>query len=280
MKPIPSPLKWHGGKHYLAKKIVALMPPHTHYVEPYFGGGSVLLAKDPEGVSEVVNDLHVELTRFWKVLQGGTTFAEFARLCAATPFSMAEWSDADLEFAEFPVFDPAVLGSDAVRAWKFFVLVRQSMAGRMKNFAPRSRTRTRRGMNEQASAWLSAVEGLPAVHERLRRVAVLTLPALEAIAAEDGPKTLFYVDAPYVRETRAAPDVYQHEMTDDQHRELVATVLGIKGRAMVSMYHHEIYDVLSQKHGWHLVEFDIANHAASGGGKKRMTECLWMNFQP
>ena len=35
-----SPLKSHGGKHYLAAQIVALMPPHLHYVEPYFGGGT------------------------------------------------------------------------------------------------------------------------------------------------------------------------------------------------------------------------------------------------
>ena len=32
---LSSPLKWHGGKHYLAKKIIELMPPHLHYVEPY-----------------------------------------------------------------------------------------------------------------------------------------------------------------------------------------------------------------------------------------------------
>ena len=43
------PLKWHGGKYYLASKIVRLMPPpHLHYVEPYFGGGAVLFARDPE----------------------------------------------------------------------------------------------------------------------------------------------------------------------------------------------------------------------------------------
>ncbi|MEZ5943927.1 MAG: hypothetical protein R3C18_21225 [Planctomycetaceae bacterium] len=35
---ITQPLKWHGGKHYLAKKIIGLMPR-----EP-FGGG---LAKGP-----------------------------------------------------------------------------------------------------------------------------------------------------------------------------------------------------------------------------------------
>jgi DNA adenine methylase len=29
------PLKWHGGKHYLARRIVALMPSHLHYVEPF-----------------------------------------------------------------------------------------------------------------------------------------------------------------------------------------------------------------------------------------------------
>jgi len=41
---------------------------------------------------------------------------------------------------------------------------RQSLAGRMDAFAPLSRRRTRRGMNEQCSAWWNAVEGLPAVH--------------------------------------------------------------------------------------------------------------------
>ena len=45
------PLKWHGGKHYLASLIVGLMPQHLHYVEPFFGGGAVLLARDPNDPS-------------------------------------------------------------------------------------------------------------------------------------------------------------------------------------------------------------------------------------
>ncbi len=52
------PLKWHGGKFYLAPTITSLMPEHTHYVEPFFGGGSVLLQKPADGISEVVNDVH------------------------------------------------------------------------------------------------------------------------------------------------------------------------------------------------------------------------------
>lgn len=44
MTALTPPLKWHGGKHCLADKIVALMPPHTHYCEPFAGGLALLLA--------------------------------------------------------------------------------------------------------------------------------------------------------------------------------------------------------------------------------------------
>jgi hypothetical protein len=74
------PLKWHGGKHYLARQIIDLMPPHTHYVEPFFGGGSVLFAKPFDGVSEVVNDLDGELTNFWQVLRSPELFERFYRV--------------------------------------------------------------------------------------------------------------------------------------------------------------------------------------------------------
>jgi len=91
MKLTP-PLKWHGGKQYLAKKIIEMMPAHTHYVEPFFGGGAVLLHKNPDGVSEVVNDLNGALTNFWCVLQN--CFEEFKRLVEAIPFSEVEWNEA------------------------------------------------------------------------------------------------------------------------------------------------------------------------------------------
>lgn len=47
MSKLTGPLKWHGGKSYLADWIISLMPKHLHYVEPYAGGLAVLLAKDP-----------------------------------------------------------------------------------------------------------------------------------------------------------------------------------------------------------------------------------------
>ena len=146
MSNLTQPLKWHGGKHFLARRIVSLMPPHLHYVEPYFGGGSVLLEKDSTGVSEVANDIHRELTTFWKVLQREDSFAEFQRIIEAMPFSQEEWEES---------WEPG--GSEVDGAVRFFVRCRQSRAGRMEEFATLSRNRVRRGMNEQVSAWMTAV---------------------------------------------------------------------------------------------------------------------------
>jgi DNA adenine methylase len=264
---ISPPLKWHGGKYYLAKEIVDLMPPHTHYVEPFAGGLSVLLAKNPQGVSEVANDLNGPLTNFWRVLQSKELFEQFQRILEAVPFSEVEW----LEASQASIADPV---AEAVR---FFIHCRQSLAGRMDCFAPLSRTRTRRGMNEQASAWLNSVDGLAAVHGRLKRVAILNRPALEVIPQQDAPETLFYLDPPYLQQTRTSEEVYEHEMSEEQHRELLDVIVKCEGRVMLSGYPSDLYD--SRLRDWTRHEFAVPNQAAGGKEKRQMTEVVWRNFE-
>jgi DNA adenine methylase len=261
------PLKWHGGKHYLAERIVALMPPHTHYVEPYAGGLAVLLARDGEGVSEVVNDLNGSLVNFWRVLRDEEPFARFARIVQATPFSRREWEDAG---------DRLDSPDCVARAAAFFVRCRQSRSGLMDTFAPLSRTRTRRGMNEQASAWMTAVDGLSEVHARLRRVVIENAPALEVIRREDGPETLFYCDPPYLHSTRTAAEAYTHEMSEDEHRHLLEALRDCKGKVMLSGYRSDLYDALLSD--WYRQDFDLPNNAAGGKSKRRMVECVWCNW--
>lgn len=267
------PLKWHGGKHYLAGRIVALMPPHTHYVEPYAGGLAVLLGKSPDGISEVVNDLDGRLTNFWKVLQDKAMFLDFQRLVEAIPFSEPEWRSAADVLAERPPSNNREMVRQAVA---FFVVCRQSLAGRMKGFASLSRNRTRRRMNEQASAWITAVEGLSDVHARLRQVVVLCRPAVEVLRSQDGPGTLFYLDPPYLEETRSVPDVYGFEMSRAGHCELLELIRTVRGKVMLSGYPSELYD--SSLADWSRHTFDLPNNAAAGKSKERETEVLWCNF--
>jgi len=268
-RSVRSPLKWHGGKYYLASRIVRLMPPHLHYVEPFAGGMSVLFARNPEGTSEVVNDLNGRLTNFWRVLQDPKLFARFRRRVEAIPLSRTEWEAAH---------DHVSQGDAVAGAAAFFVDCRQSRSGLMERFTSITRGRTRLGMNGNVSEWLSAVDGLPEVHLRLRRVLVECLPAVDLIEREDGPETLFYCDPPYVHETRTTTTSYEHEMTTEDHERLLASLRSCKGRVMLSGYPSDLYD--SALRDWTRYVFEVPNHSAGGRKKAQKTEVLWCNFPP
>jgi DNA adenine methylase len=290
---VKSPLKWHGGKGRIAPSIVALFPPrcrtpgrpadspglgydsgYLHYVEPYFGGGAVLLANDPAGISEVANDLYGDLMNFWRVVRGTATFDRFRRECEAIPLSESDWESAAAALAA----PPDDSRHDVTRAWNFFVFCRQSLSARMDQFTVLSQTCTRCGMNEQAGDWLRAVDRLPEVHARLRRVAVLNRPAAAVISSEDGPRTLFYLDPPYLGESRVSPDVYRHEMTRAGHADLLDLVRTVRGRVLLSGYRTALYD--DALRSWVRRDFHVPNHAGHGKEKRRVTECVWMNYEP
>ena len=164
------------------------------------------------------------------------------------------------------------------RAVNFFVRARQSRAGTFKGFTSLTRSRTRRGINGNASEWLGAVEGLPAVHARLQPVVIECVDALKLIPREDARDTLYYLDPPYLPETRATADAYAHEMTAGQHEELLRVLAGLKGKFLLSGYRSELYDRVAENCGWKRRDFDMPNHAAGGDSKRRMTECVWFNF--
>ena len=269
-RKIPLPLKWHGGKYYLARRIIQLMPQHIHYVEPYFGGGAVLLNKDPNGVSEVVNDIYGRLTNFWKVLQNKRAFGKFQRIVSAIPFSQAEWNERAKAKRQFRN------ELDVNTAVDFFIHCRQSRAGLFKDFTTLSRNRITRNMNEQASAWLNAIEGLPAVHARLKRVVVLQSNALKVIKSQDGTNTCFYLDPPYLHQTRISPKAYSHEMAYEDHEKLLDLINQVEGKVLISGYISPLYN-RKLKH-WRHKTFDLPNNAACGKKKRRMTERVWMNY--
>jgi DNA adenine methylase len=267
---VQSPIKWHGGKSYLADWIISYMPPHVHYVEPYAGGLSVLFRKPHEGVSEVVNDLDGKLMNFWRVLQSPMMFRTFARRVEAIPLSQVEFEKAKTDSVDTQI----------AHAVAFFVRCRQSRQGLQRDFATLSRNRTRRGMNEQASAWWSAVDGLEDAYLRLRRVVLLNDDALSVIQQQDGPNTLFYLDPPYLHETRVTTGEYEFEMTPADHDELLETLAGIEGKFILSGYPSDKYSNFAGRHSWYSVSRMIDCKASGKSQKSMRTEVLWMNFVP
>src|SRR4029077_1208 len=62
------PLSYIGGKRRIAKQLVALIPDHTTYVEPFAGGAQVFFHK-PRAKVEILNDLDNEIVNFLRVCQ-------------------------------------------------------------------------------------------------------------------------------------------------------------------------------------------------------------------
>lgn len=265
-KGLRSPVKWHGGKHYLCTRIIACFPKHRTYVEPFGGGASVLLNKQPSPV-EIYNDLDGSITRLFRVLRDHGE--ELRRRLILTPYSEVEFEAALL---------PSESHDEIEQARRDFVQWRMSLGGRGEAFSF-TRHRVRRDMADVVSGFLSTIDAeLPRITQRLRSVQILSRPAVEVIKGWDDPDCLFYCDPPYVHETRnrRTTDVYGVEMSESDHRELAAVLKECKGKVILSGYPSELYEELYGT--WRSLSFEMANHASSEGVKNRMKEVLWFNW--
>ncbi|TWT31163.1 Modification methylase DpnIIA [Posidoniimonas corsicana] len=283
------PVKWHGGKSYLASFLHSLAPPshlespegYTHRHIAFAGGlGEFWNWAPTEGIAESVNDRNGELINFYRVLRDPLMFGRFRLLVDLTPLAEDEFRAA--ENVNHGLQKPNARQLDAddpvERAAAFFVRYRQSRQGLGRDYTTPTK-RLRRGMNEQVSAWLSAVDGLAECHERLRPVEVRSCDFRRYLTQLDQPRALFYLDPPYLASTRSSVGEYgANEMTDDDHRELLQLLAGLSGRFMLSGYHSTLYDDWAAAHGFACHERQIDNKASSAKVKAQRVECVWTNY--
>lgn len=258
MSPARPVLRWHGGKWLLAPWIISHFPQHRVYVEPFGGAASVLMRK-PVSYAEVYNDLDQSVVNLFRVLRS----SEADRLVAdlrLTPFARDEFRQA---------YEPTGCAVEAARR----LIIRSFMGfgSNGHNKLTGFRANSNRSGTTPSHDWQNYPDSLRMVIERLRGVTVENKDARLVMAQHDGPDTLHYVDPPYVFETRsdAAAD-YAHELSDDQHAELLQFLRGLRGMVVLSGYPSALYD--SALHDWHRVE----RMALADGAKKR-TEVLWIN---
>lgn len=235
-------LRYYGGKWKLAPWVLAHFPVHKAYVEPFGGAASVLLQK-PRVQTEVWNDLDGELVHLFTLLRDPTSAELLARACALTPFARTEF---DLSYEHT---DAAVERARRFIVRSFFGYGSKACASHTKNGFRCLRT----GENSPAIDWSTYPQALQQVARRMLGVVIEAKPALDIIRRFDRSETLFYVDPPYVHCMRnMRQEAYRHEMTDEEHRELAARLLEIKGMAVVSGYRCALYDEIYA--GWRRVD--------------------------
>lgn len=256
---------YHGGKARLAGRLVALMPPHKVYVEPFAGSLAVLLSK-PRTNIEMVSDTNGELINFWRMLRERTD--ELVEACALTLYARSEY---DLAFDAEPADDPIE------QARRFWVKVQQGVAHKVGSKGGwQCSASDGRSSTSKASTVMRKVRGLPEVAARLAQVMVDYRPAADVIPMMDSPAALHYCDPPYVSATHDSTGAYPTTMTDVDHRELAEILHACEGAVMLSGYPSDLYDELYGD--WWRIDLpgraDTANRA---GATTRRVECVWSN---
>lgn len=259
-------IRYHGGKWRLAPWIIQFFPPHRCYVEPFGGGGSVLLRKE-RSYAEVYNDLDVEVVNLFRVMRDRGD--ELLRKLELTPFSNDEFKaaffmcDDPLEQARRTVVRSFLgYGSASVTEYKHSTRIGKPTTG--------FRACSNRSGTSPAHDWNNYPTEARAIVERLRGVVIDNADFEKVILQHDSPRTLFYADPPYVAETRDKGKDYAHEMTEADHFRLANALNDALGMAVVSGYPSALYEKLFA--GWK--RFEVA---ALADGARPRTEVVWIN---
>lgn len=249
-------LRWHGGKWRLAPWVMSYFPPHRVYVEPFGGGAGVLLRKLPS-ITEIYNDLDRDVVSMFRVIREHPE--ALARALALTPYAREEY---DGLYA--PVEDPI----EAARRFiaRSYFGMHSKGAINKSGFDVRINTAAFVG---RLRAFADLSNEIAVVAGRFRDVIVENVDAMNLIDRVDRDDALFYVDPPYIPESRSGRH-YNHEMSAEDHQRLLDRLNAARAMVVVSGYHSDLYDQALR--GWKRVE----TKASTDGGYER-TEIIWLN---
>jgi len=251
-------LRYHGGKWRIAPWIISHFPKHVCYVEPYGGGASVLLRK-PRSTIEAYNDTDGSVVNFFRTLRDEPD--ALARAIEFTP-----WSREELKEARQPC-------EDAVEsARRRYVSAFQSRSQTQSHLSPGWRFQKSEQGKHVVSLW-NDVTHLYAAAARMKLVHIEQDDAIAIISRYDTDSTLFYVDPPYMRETRSptwATRAYASEMDDEAHERLAEALNAVRGHVVLSGYDTAAYQRM-------YASWATDSCCAIDGAGNRRKETLWMN---
>lgn len=248
------PLPYIGGKHAVAKQIVALLPKHRCYSEIFAGGAQVFFTKKPSPV-EILNDLDGELIGFYRVVQ--RHYEELIRYMRFTIVSRRQYE-------LIKATNPESL-TDVQRAARFLFLQKTSYAGRVTKQNFRTGIVNPPSLNPERLPEL-----IEETHHRLARVLLECLPYEKVLAKYDSPATCFYIDPPYYEVKH-----YKFNLDPGDFRVMADRLVAVKGSFVLSL--NDLPEVRTIFAAFRIRGIEMPYTAQKTAGK-RFKEVLITNF--
>ena len=226
---------WFGSKRTLGPRIAEALGKHRAYWDVFCGSLAALFAKEP-CTMETVNDLHGDLINLCRIVQDEQLAVELYSRLSKLVMHEDLFTEAAVRFRERGHVPAGEMDLD--RATDFMTcswIGRNGVAGTQSYNQGFSVRYTKNG-GHAAKRWHSAVESIPAWHERLRHVTILNRNAFQLLKKiEDADGVAIYCDPPYL--VKGAKYVYDFE--DEHHAELAELLNRFKRtRVVVSYYEH------------------------------------------
>lgn len=250
-------LKYPGGKWRIAEWIISHFPSHKVYCEPFFGSGAVFFKKRPAYI-ETINDVNGDIVNLFRVCRERP--AELAAVLDLTPWARDEYKDCY-----------AIEGDEVERARRFVVRHHQSFGTTNSNLNTWRNSQTYNSPRT-AAQWSALPETVMQICGRLKEAQIENIDALTLIERYNDPNTLLYLDPPYLPELRKR-GIYKHEMTVEQHEQLLELVLKSKSKICLSAYDSELYN--EKLKDWYTDE----KQTTAQMGLHR-TEKFYINYEP
>lgn len=232
-----------GSKKSIADEIIGKIPPHTTYVEPFFGGGSIYFRKKPSKV-EIINDLDKELMEAYVLL-----------------FKV----DTDLKKYDFqntiPKIQEFVNKKHKTKENQFLSYLYK----KMNSFSCKGTGKIEKNQNGK-----NKIKSLMKYQERMKNTTLHSSDYKKLIKKYDSSDTFFYLDPPYENSDK----LYKNDNID--FKDLVKILKKIKGKFILSINESDNIKYLFRD--FQINKISVNSNSNSSIGLKQRKELLISNF--
>lgn len=244
-------LIYHGGKWAVASKIINFFPSHKSFVDVFCGAGSITFRK-PRSKNEIINDKHNEIVNLMRVVR--EDYYSLSQKLKKTPYAREEYY-ACREAATDKIEQAR---RTIVKSWFGIGDSLDNKTGFKVSLSQGGST---------TKPWVEYTDYLHLYAARLEGVIVENLDYMELIKRYDKFDTLFYMDPPYLSDTRSKKHAYLHDWSKDDHINFLNCALNIKGKFVISGYKTRLYmDALGKP-------FEFSGRSQNN---KKTIECIWI----
>lgn len=241
-----------GNKRRIAQSILPHIPPHRHWIEPFFGAGGIFFAK-PKALRNIANDRDSEVYNLFCVIQD--QMDELAEAWAGTPLHEDLWKAWKSEAPTQPVW----------RAVRFLFLSNFGFMGKPQTLRLNSKN-AKRNLQERIAATREALYDVEFTNCDFR-----TMLGRIPLSAAERREAFVYADPPYLGTGNNYGEASQWSEKDT--RDLFQVLVASGLRFAISEFDHPCVVELALTHGLNII--DLGERKNLGN---RRTELLITNL--